>query len=103
ADTIALCQDKNIGIDVPHQTLATNLLTVSHYLAEGIGCSLMPMLARQFLERANPDIRCVEIDAQHYGRDIGFLSREGCPREHVLMALCDQIRAFPPKHVTTLA
>lgn len=103
ADTIALCQDKNIGVDVPHQTLATNLLTVSHYLAEGVGCSLMPMLARRFLGQANPDICFVEINEHDYGRDIGFLSREGCPREHILMALCDQIRAVPPPDVTALA
>lgn len=102
ADTLALCQDKNIGIDVPHQIRAMNLLTVSHYLAEGVGCSLMPMLAQPFLGQANSDIHFIEISDQSYGRDIGFLSRKGCPREHILMALCDQIRSDPPGEVTSL-
>ncbi|MCK0127596.1 LysR substrate-binding domain-containing protein [Erythrobacter sp. F6033] len=103
AETLSLCQGKNIGIDVPHQILANNFLTMSHYLAEGVGCSLMPMLARPFLEQANPNISFVEIEDEAYGRDIGFLSREGCPREHILMALCDQIRTSPPGNVTSLA
>ncbi len=103
ADTVALCQDKNIGIDIPHRTLASNLLTLSHYLAESVGCSLMPALARSSLENANPDIRFIEIQDQNYGRDIGFLSRKGCPREHFLMALCDHIRASPPDGVTSLS
>ncbi len=102
ADTIALCGEENIGIDVPHNTLAGNLLTVSHYLAQGVGCSLMPMLARPILEQANPDIRFVEIQGDDYARDIGFVSRKGCPREHILMALCDQIRSHPPENVTPL-
>ncbi len=103
AETIALCQDKNIGVDIPHQTLVTNLLTASHLLVQRVGCALMPTLARQSLQQANSGIRFVDIDAQNFGRDIGFMSRKGCPREHILMALCDQIRAFPPQDVTALA
>lgn len=102
AETVALCRNKNIGIDMPDQLQAMNLLTVSHYLAEGVGCSLVPMLARPILQCANPDIRFVEIADENYGRDIGFLSREGCPREHILMALCEQIRSAPPEGVGSL-
>ncbi len=102
-DTLALCQDKNLGIDLSDQILATNFLTMSHYLAEGIGCSLVPNLSRAILKCANPDMRFIEIDGDTYGRDIGFVSRQGCPREHILMALCDQIRAHPPQGVTVLA
>jgi len=103
AETIALCRDKNIGIDIPHQALATNLLTASHDLTQGIGCSLVPELARPILECANPDVHFLKIEDKNYARSIGFLSREGCPREHILMALCDQIRAFPPGHVTSMS
>ena len=102
-ETIALCNNKNIGVDVPHQTLASNLFTVSHYLAAGVGCSLMPILAQPFLEQSNSDIRFIKINDADYSRDIGFLSREGCPREHVLMALCDQIRSYPPEGTVPLA
>ena len=103
ADTISLCDDKNIGIDVPDQILATNFLTMSHYLAEGVGCTLVPMLARPILECANSEMRFVKINDASYGRDIGFVSREGCPREHILMALCDHIRASPPANVAAIA
>lgn len=102
ADTLSLCGDKNIGIDIPRQTLASNLLTVSHYLAESVGCALMPALARTSLENANPNIRFIEIQDQSFARNVGFLSRVGCPREHILMALCGQIRSFPPTGVTSL-
>lgn len=96
AETLALCRNENIGIDLPDQLHATNFLTISHYLAEGVGCSLVPKLACPILRSANPDIRFVEIEDQEYGRDIGFISRKGCPRENILMGLCDQIRADPP-------
>ena len=102
AETMALCQDKNIGIDLPNDLHATNFLTISHYLAEGVGCSLVPALARPILQAANPEICFVEIDDPAYGRDIGFISRKGCPREHILMALCDRIRAHPPAGVFSL-
>jgi len=103
ADTVALCQDKNLGIDVSDQILATNFLTMSHFLSEGVGCSLVPTLSRTILKCANPDTRFIEIDGEEYGRDIGFVSRAGCPRENILMALCDQIRTHPPQNVTSLA
>ncbi len=103
ADTVALCRDKNLGIDVSDQILATNFLTMSHYLSEGVGCSLVPKLSRAILKCANPDTRFIEIEGDDYGRDIGFVSRTGCPREHILMALCDQIRTHPPESVTSLA
>jgi len=96
AETMALCRNENIGIDLADGLHATNLLTISHYLAEGVGCALVPMLARPILHAANPNIRFVEIDDDNYGRDIGFVSRKGCPRENVLMGLCEQIRAHPP-------
>ncbi len=96
AETLALCRNENIGIDLPDALHATNFLTISHYLAEGVGCSLVPMLARPILQAANPDIRFVAIDDDNYGRDIGFMSRKGCPRENILMGLCEQIRSDPP-------
>ena len=102
ADTIALCNDKNIGIDVPDRLLATNFLTMSHYLAEGVGCTLVPLLARPILECVNPAMRFVRIDDPSYARGIGFVSRQGCPREHILMALCDYMRAHLPDKVTAL-
>ncbi len=95
-DTLSLCDAKNVGIDVPDQTVATNFLTMSHYVDEGYGSALVPMLARPFLECANPNMHFVEIDDPSFSREIGFVSRIGCPREHILMALCDQIRANPP-------
>ncbi len=103
ADTISLCDDKNIGIDVPDQILATNFLTMSHYLAGGVGCSLVPMLARPILECANPDMRFVKIDDSSYGREIGFVSRQGCPREHILLTLCEHIRERPPANVSAVS
>lgn len=103
AETLSLCSDKNIGIDVPDQLLATNFLTMSHFLTEVAACTLVPMLAKPILECANPEVRFVRINDASYGRDIGFVSRKGCPREHILMALCDEIRANPPKHVTALS
>lgn len=96
AETMALCRNENIGIDLPDQLHATNFLTISHYLAEGVGCSLIPKLACAILEAANPDIHFIEIEEDSYGRDIGFMSRKGCPRENILMGLCDQIRTDPP-------
>lgn len=96
SNTVSLCEAKNIGIDVPDQTFATNLLTVSHYVDEGYGSALIPMLARPVLECSNKNMRFVAIDDPSFCREIGFVSRIGCPREHVLMALCDQIKASPP-------
>lgn len=95
-ETISLCHHKNIGIDMPEQVLATNFLTMSHYLSDGVGCSLVPTLASSVIARANPDVSFVQIEDACYGRDIGFVSRVGCPREHILGALCDQIRSAPP-------
>lgn len=102
AETIALCRNENIGIDLPDDLHATNFLTISHYLASGVGCSLVPKLACPILGSANPDVRFVDIVDAKYGRDIGFLSRKGCPREAVLLALCDQIRMHPPAHASSL-
>lgn len=102
ADTLSLCNDKNVGIDVPDQLLATNLVTISHFLTEGVGCTLVPILAQPILECANREVAFVRVDDASYARDIGFVSRKGCPREHILMSLCDEIRANPPEHVTTM-
>ncbi|MEP0392484.1 MAG: LysR substrate-binding domain-containing protein [Erythrobacter sp.] len=102
AETVALCNGKNIGIDVPDQLLATNFLTISHFLSRGVGCTLVPMLAQPILECANPAMRFVTIDDAAYGREIGFVSRKGCPREHILMTLCEYIRTNLPPNVTVL-
>ncbi|SIN65115.1 LysR family transcriptional regulator, hydrogen peroxide-inducible genes activator [Parasphingorhabdus marina DSM 22363] len=101
-DTLRLCDDKNVGIDMPEDLAATSLLTATHYITQGFGSTLLPALSRDFLGAANPDIRMVEIDDPGYGRTIGFLSRKGCPREHILMALCDKIRSDPPSGVTAV-
>jgi len=101
-DTVALCNDKNIGIDIHEDMSATSLLTASHYIADGLGCTLIPELGKPSIERANSQIKFIEIEGGAYARDIGFLSRKGCPREHILNALCDQIRAHPPEDVAAL-
>ena len=101
-DTLRLCNNKNVGIDMPEDLAATSLLTATHYITQGFGSTLLPALSRDFLGAANPDIRMVEIDDPGYGRTIGFLSRKGCPREHILMALCDKIRSDPPSGVTAV-
>ena len=100
ADTMSLCNAKNIGIDVPDQTFATNFLTMSHYVDEGYGAALIPMLARPVLQCANKNMRFIEIDDPSFSREIGFVSRIGCPREHILMALVDHIKANPPTRST---
>lgn len=98
-DTLRLCGDKNVGIEMPEDLAATSLLTATHYITQGFGSTLVPALARNFLSAANPDVRMVGIDDPGYGRTIGFLSRKGCPREHILQALCDKIRSEPPPGV----
>ncbi|NMW32758.1 LysR family transcriptional regulator [Altererythrobacter sp. RZ02] len=100
ADTISLCNAKNIGIDVPDLTFATNFLTMSHFVDEGYGSALIPMLARPVLQCANKNMRFIEIEDPSFSREIGFVSRIGCPREHILMALVDQIKAHPPTRKT---
>lgn len=102
AETMTLCRNENIGIDLPDDLHATNFLTISHYMADGTGCSLIPKLACPILQAANPDIRFIEIDQPEYGRDIGFLSRKGCPREAILLSLCDQIQSHPPANAFSL-
>lgn len=101
-EALALCGDKNVGIDLPEQLLATNFLTMSHFLAQGPGCALVPMLAQPILSCANPQMRFIHIDDPSFARSIGFVSRKGCPREHILMTLCDYIRANPPANVAAL-
>ena len=98
-DTLRLCNSKNVGIDMPEDLAATSLLTATHYITQGFGSTLVPALARNFLSAANPDVNMVAIDDPGYGRTIGFLSRKGCPREHILFALCDKIRTDPPPGV----
>jgi len=98
-EALKLCQNKNVGIDVPEDLVATSLLTVTHYITQGYGLTLVPSLARDFLGAANPSINFVEIADKGYGRTIGFLSRKGCPREHILNALCDKMRAQLPAGV----
>ncbi len=98
-DTLRLCNSKNVGIDMPEDLAATSLLTATHYITQGFGSTLVPALARNFLGAANPDVNMVAIDDPGYSRTIGFLSRKGCPREHILLALCDKIRADPPPGV----
>lgn len=96
---ISLCDDENVGIDVPEDVSATSLLTVTHFLTHGMGCTLIPALGVPFLSQANPTIRMIAINDPSYSRTIGFLSRKGCPREHILLALCDAMRKSPPKGV----
>ncbi len=98
-DTLRLCQNKNVGIDMPEDLAATSLLTATHYIAQGFGSTLIPALAKGFLSAANPDVNMVSIEDPGYNRTIGFLSRKGCPREHILFALCDKIRTEPPRDV----
>lgn len=102
AEAVALCNDKNIGLDVPDGLHATNFLTMSHYLCQGVGCTFVPALACETIGRANPDVHFIMINEMSHGRDIGFVSRIGCPRENILKALCDQIREHPPEKVTAL-
>ncbi|MEM1134030.1 MAG: LysR substrate-binding domain-containing protein [Pseudomonadota bacterium] len=101
-EAIALCQDNRVGMDVPEDMSATSLLTASHYITNDFGCTLMPELGVPFIARANPHIRFIEINDESYARNIGFLSRKGCPREHILHALCDQIRSHPPDDTQAL-
>lgn len=96
SDAMALCGNDNIGIDVPENLTATSLLTATHFLKIGLGCTLVPELGVPFLSQANPAIRMLKVDDPGYARTIGFLSRIGCPREHILMALVDAMRENLP-------
>ncbi|MEP3225485.1 MAG: LysR substrate-binding domain-containing protein [Parasphingorhabdus sp.] len=102
-DALKLCHNKFVGADVPEDLQATSLLTTTHYITQGYGLTLVPTLAETFLGAANPAVNFLDIDDPAYGRTIGFLSRKGCPREHILMALCDKIRAQLPRGVTAAA
>ncbi|WP_430417724.1 LysR substrate-binding domain-containing protein [Parasphingorhabdus sp.] len=101
-ETLNLCQSKNTGIDVPEDLAATSLLTATHYITQGYGSTLVPALAKGFLGAANPAVNFIAIADKTYSRTIGFLSRKGCPREHILFALCDEIRSNPPENVTPI-
>ena len=103
AETITLCQDKNIGIDMPDGMHATNFLTMSHYLRPDLGCCLVPKLACGIIGCANPQVSFIDVENESYGRDVGFVSRIGCPRENILRKLCSQIRDDLPTGVTALA
>lgn len=100
--TLRLCGEKQVGIDMPEDMSATSLLTASHYIADDYGCTLIPELALPFIGGANPYVRFIAVDDDSYVRNIGFLSRIGCPREHILHALCDQIRTNPPAGMRAL-
>lgn len=102
-DTLKLCENKNTGIDVPEDLAATSLLTATHYITQGYGSTLVPALAKEFLGAANPAVNFIAIADKAFGRTIGFLSRKGCPREHILLALCDKIRLHPPENVMPIA
>lgn len=102
AEATTLCNDKNIGIDVPIETHASSLLTLSHFLSPQFGCALVPVLASEIIARSNPKVRFIQIECEAFGRDIGFVSRIGCPREHILKALCNRIRVEPPEGVSPL-
>ncbi|MDJ0642573.1 MAG: LysR substrate-binding domain-containing protein [Erythrobacter sp.] len=102
AEATALCRKESIGIDMDGEILATNFLTMSHYISSGKGCSLVPTLACSVIERANPGTRFVKINDHEYGRDIGFVSRQGCPREKILMKVCEAMRADCPQGLRSL-
>ena len=101
-EAISLCQEKQIGLDLQEDMSATSLLTASQYIADGYGCTLVPELGMPFIGRANPRIRFIAIDDDRFVRKIGFLSRKGCARKHILDALCNQMRNQPPENVTVL-
>lgn len=101
-EVLALCGEKQAGIDISEDISATSLLTTSHYVADGLGCTLMPELALPYIACINPRVRFIAIADDRYVRNIGFLSRKGCPRQHILKALCDQIRSHPPEKVQVL-
>lgn len=101
-DALRLCQDKNIGVEMSEDFSATSLLTASHYIADGVGCLFVPALGLSVVKVSNPNVKFLEIEGDSYARDIGFLSRKGCPREHILLALCDHIRGNPPPGVAAL-
>lgn len=101
-ETTRLCTDKNIGVDVPAEMHASNLLTLAHFLKPEIGCALVPALANDIISKSNPRMHFIQIEDEAFGRDIGFVSRKECPRDHILQALCRIIRAAAPEGVTAL-
>lgn len=89
----------DVGKDVALDVTATNFETACRYVCTNNGCTIVPALAAEQFKQDGWGLSFIRLRKADHVRNIGVVSRLGCPRKPLLTALCKQIYASPPRGV----
>jgi len=93
----------DVGKDVPLDLTATTFETACRYVCVNNACTIVPALAAEQFKRDGWGLSFLRLRKADHVRNIGVVSRLGCPRKPLLTALCEQIYSHPPCGVEPVA
>ncbi len=85
-----------LGNDVVVDVSAASFETVCRHVSHGEGCTFVPALAAEQFKRDNWNLTFIRMKEPEHVRKIGVISRLGCPRKPMLLALRDHIHQELP-------
>ncbi len=74
----------------------TNLETICRHIRYSSGCTIIPTLAVEQLQKEGSDLAFVPIVEEEERRRIGVVSRIGCPRRPLLESIIDRVHKNLP-------
>lgn len=93
----------DVGKDVALDVTATTFETACRYVSTNQACTIVPALAAEQFKRDGWGLDFIRIRNTNHVRNIGVVSRLGCPRKPLLTQLCEQIYRCPPCGVDVAA
>lgn len=100
---LSLCENGNVGADIPSSLKATSMETICQYVVHGFGCTLLPALAVAELAKRPLDLSFAKIASERFKRRIGFAYRANCPRKGLVPPIVDAVMDTFPTDIVTLA
>lgn len=99
---LSLCENGNVGADIPSSLKATSMETICQYVVHGFGCTLLPALAVAELARRPLDLSFAKIASERFKRRIGFAYRANCPRKGLMPPIVEAVMDTFPTDIVTL-
>ncbi|MEP3274989.1 MAG: LysR family transcriptional regulator [Stappiaceae bacterium] len=109
-----ICPNDSLGFEAEQQVQRTNpgtgndvcldvsgagLETVCRHICVSDDCTIIPALASERFQREGWNLAFIPIDDPDCVREIGVISRVGCPRKPLLAKIQKQITICPPSCV----
>lgn len=96
------CPPSHTNLGAGFDLASVRFETVCRHICNSDSCTLVPALAAEQFKRDNWNLSFISFQEEGSSRDIGIISRVGCPRKPLLATIGENIHQNPPAGIASI-